>query len=194
MAKNGNGNGNGSTALAASFIVDMPLNGPALGFDPYAESFTWHDVLPSNYWNLDLLEEKATALGGNPIVTPARVRIQPVVDPDVPEAQQDMSPKIVLEFAENVPALVFNKTRCTLATKITGTANPARWAELLPQVELYAGAYRDMAAAMQILFRPVRQAQPAQPAQPARPAANGRSTRNSDNIIDGDKLNDDLFS
>lgn len=187
MAKKGNGNDNGSTALASTFIVDMPLNGPALGFDPYAESFTWHDVLPSNYWNLDLLEEKATALGGNPIVTPARVRIQPVVDPDVPEGQQDLSPKIVLEFAENVPALVFNKTRCTLATKITGTANPARWAELLPQVELYAGAYRDMAAAMQILFRPVQQAARPATATPARPA------RNSERIIDGDKLNDDLF-
>lgn len=185
MAKNGNG----SNALVTGFIVDMPLNGPALGFDPYAESFTWHDVLPSNYWNLDLLEEKAAALGGNPIVTPARVRIQPVVDPDVPEGQQDLSPKIVLEFAENVPALVFNKTRCTLATKITGTANPAKWAELLPPLELYAGAYRDMAAAMQILFRPLKQAASA----PAAAPTNGRAARNSERIIDGDKLNDDLF-
>jgi len=179
---------------AETFLVDMPLTAPALGFDPFAEGFSWHDVLPSNFWNLDLLEEKIVALGGNPVVTPARVVIKPVVDPEIDEDKQDLSPKIVMEFAENVPALVFNKTRCTLATKMTGTSNPARWAQMLPPLELYAGAYRDMAAAMQILFRPVRQAQPTQPAQPARPAANGRSTRNSENIIDGDKLNDDLFS
>lgn len=169
---------------AQTFVVDMPLDGAALGFDPMAESFSWRDVLPSNYWNLDILEEKVEALGGNPVVTPARVVIKPVEDPEVPEAQQDKSPKIVLEFVENVPALVFNKTRCTLATKLTGTPNPARWAELLPPLELYAGAYRDMAAAMQILFRPV--AGPGNGSGNGRPPVKGIPT-------DGDELNDDLF-
>lgn len=183
MAKK-NGNGNGQ--LTTTFVVDMP-SGEPLGFDPFAESFTWHDVLPSNYWNLDLLEEKAAALGGNPVVTPARVRIQPVVDPDVTEGQQDMSPKIVLEFVENVPALVFNKTRCTLATKIANTPNPALWAERLPRLELYAGAFREMASALQILFRPVA---------PARANGNGNGNgAGSDpaNVADVDQVNGDLF-
>lgn len=184
---------NNQLATAETFAVSMPLDGPALGFDPFAESFTWHDVLPSNFWNLDLLEEKTAALGGNPVVTPARIVIQTVVDPEVPEAQQDISPKIVLEFVENVPALVFNKTRCTLATKMTGTPNPAKWAEYLPPLELYAGAYRDMAAAMQILFRPA--------APVAKSNGNGRSNGtnhaadvpNSQRVVDGDALNEDLF-
>lgn len=160
-----------------SFVVAM--NGARLDFDPFAESFSWRDVLPSNYWNLDLLEEKQQALGGNPVVTPMRVVIKPVEDPEVPEAQQDNSPKIVLEFAENVPALVFNKTRCTLATKMTGTPNPAKWAALLPPLELYAGAFREMAAAVQILFRPadVGAASPKEPV----------------NEADIDQINDDLF-
>lgn len=142
-------------AVKETFVVEMPDSAPALGFDPNGEAFTWQDVLPSNYWNLDLLEEKVAALGGNPVVTPARVVIRPVVDPEVDEARQDLSPKIVLEFVENVPALVFNKTRCTLATKLTATPNPRLWAERLPPLELYAGAFREMASAMQILFRPV---------------------------------------
>lgn len=174
---------NKSLLPTETFVVAMPGDAP-LSFDPFAEGFTWHDVLPANYWNLDLLEEKAAALGGNPVVTPARIVIQTVVDPEVPEAQQDKSPKLVMEFVESVPALVMNKTRCTIATKLTGTPNPAKWAELLPILELYAGAYRDMAAAMQILFRPAR-------AEPAA-KANG-SGRRVTVPVDGDRLNEDLF-
>lgn len=151
-----------------SFIVSMPENAPALGFDPHADSFSWRDVLPSNYWNLDLLEERIAFMGGNPIVTPSAIVIKPVVDPEVAEDAQDQSPKIVLEFAENVPALVFNKTRCTLAQKLTGTPNPALWAERLPQLELYPGAYRDLANALQILFRPVATGEPAKPERKSR--------------------------
>lgn len=148
-------NRNINILTAETFVVAMPNDAAPLGFDPFNDGFTWHDVLPANYWNLDLLEEKATAMGGNPVVTPARIVIQTVVDPEVPEAQQDKTPKLVMEFVENVPSLVLNKTRCTLATKLAGTPNPAKWGELLPTLELYAGAYRDMAAALQILFRPV---------------------------------------
>lgn len=168
------------------FVVAMPDQAPALGFDPSAESFSWRDVLPSNYWNLDLLEEKVAVLGGNPILTPARIVIKPIEDPELPESAQDLTPRIVLEFAENVPALVFNKTRCMLATKLTGTPNPALWAERLPTIELYAGAYREMAAAMQILFRPVA-ASPnmADEAAPVEPVASETYTM--------EDANDDLF-
>jgi hypothetical protein len=183
---------NNQIVTAETFVVAMPNDAAPLGFDPFSDGFTWHDVLPANYWNLDLLEEKVAALGGNPVVTPARIVIQTVVDPEVPELQQDKSPKLVMEFVENVPALVMNKTRCTLATKLTGTPNPARWAKAMPALELYAGAYRDMAAAMQILFRPV--AAP-KPTAAAKPAANGKPVPNSKRGIptDGDALNDDLF-
>lgn len=136
------------------FAVDMPHNAPALGFDWTAATFSWRDVMPSNYWNLDLLDEKIADLGGNPIVTPRQIVIQPVLDPERDEKQQDLKPKIVLYFHENVPALVFNVTRCNLAARITGTRNPALWAARLPKLELYPGAEREFAAAMQILFRP----------------------------------------
>lgn len=154
MTKKDDGN---AVAVRPPFEVDMPDNAPPLGFDPGAESFSWRDVLPSNYWNLDLLDEKIAALGGNPVLTPARIVIKPVEDPEVPEALQDLSPRIVMEFAESAPALVFNKTRCTLMARITGTQNPARWIGNLGELrlELYAGAARDFSTAMQILFRPV---------------------------------------
>lgn len=161
-----------------TFVINMPA-GVELGFDPDSAAFSWRDVLPSNYWNLDLLEEKTAALGGNPVVTPKRIVIEPVVDPEVPEAAQDKSPKIVLEFTENVPALVFNKTRCMLATRMTGTTNPALWVERLPQLELYAGAYRDMAAAVQILFLPVTE-------RPVNGATRAKG-------VDIDDVNDELF-
>lgn len=180
---------NNAVEPVQTFVVDMPDNAPALGFDPMAESFSWRDVLPSNYWNLDLLEERVAILGGNPVVTPARIVIKVVEDPEVPEAQQDQSPKIVLEFVENVPALVFNKTRCTLATTMTGTPNPAKWAALMPPLELYAGAFREMASAMQILFRPTA-------GNGSAYAGNGNSKPipNSERGLgDADALNDDLF-
>jgi hypothetical protein len=164
---------NSTPAVRETFVVAMPDDAP-LGFDPFADGFTWQDVLPQNYMSLDWLESKVEALGGNPIVTPARIVIQPVIDPE--EKDPDLAPKIVMEFVENVPALVFNKTRCTLAQKLTGNPNPRRWAELLPALEIYAGAYRDMAVAMQILFRPVGQ-------QPRR-NGNGRATPHSDGEVD----------
>lgn len=177
------------------FAVEMPDDAPALGFDPQAESFSWHDVLPANYWNLDLLEAKAAILGGNPVLTPARIVIKPVVDPE--EKDPDLTPKIVLEFAEGGPALVFNKTRCVLATKLTGTPNPRAWADALPPLELYAGAYREMASAMQILFRPVAAA------ANGRGSSNGRGHESTDAEIEAamgtppaytmDNANDDLF-
>jgi hypothetical protein len=140
-----------------TFILQMPDDAPALGFDPNAETFSWRDVYPSNYWNLELLEERIELLGGNPVLTPAHIALKPVVDPELPEASQDKSPKLVLEFVENVPALVLNKTRCTIMSQLAGIHNPRRWLKALgdTRLELYPGAYREMASAMQILFRPV---------------------------------------
>jgi len=181
---------NNAVEPVKTFVVDMPDNAPALGFDPMAESFSWRDVLPSNYWNLDLLEERVAILGGNPVVTPARIVIKTVDDPEIDEDKQDRSPKIVLEFVENVPALVFNKTRCTLATQMTGTPNPAKWAALMPPLELYAGAFREMANAMQILFRPTVGTGSAY----AGKNGNGSAVPNSQRGVGGDDLNDDLFN
>ncbi|MBE2198484.1 MAG: hypothetical protein IAE79_07715 [Anaerolinea sp.] len=175
---------NRNILTAETFVVAMPNDAAPLGFDPFNDGFTWHDVLPANYWNLDLLEEKAAAMGGNPVVTPARIVIQTVVDPEVPEAQQDKTPKLVMEFVENVPSLVLNKTRCTLATQLTNTPNPAKWVGLLPRLELYAGAYRDMAAALQILFRPVTN---------GNGNGNGNGRRAAAPAAPVDSVNEDLF-
>lgn len=147
---------NSNSVVPRDFLVDMPNEAPALGIDPYSDTFSWRDVLPQNYINLDWLEEYTALLGGNPIATPARIVIKPVIDPE--ENDPDLTPKIVLEFEEaNIPALVMNRTRCTLMTKLAGTPNPARWVGNLAgmRLELYAGANRDFSASMQPLFRPV---------------------------------------
>lgn len=172
-------------AVAQTFEVAMPDDGPALGFDPNAESFNWREVLPSNFWSMDELEERRQQLGGWPVLTPGRVVIKPVYDPAEFEGravpQEELAPKIVLEFAESCPALVMNKSRCELATKITGTPNPARWASLLPALVLSVGVYNRKA---QIVFEPV-------PTNGAKRNGNGRKP-----LTDADdaRLNDDLFS
>jgi hypothetical protein len=144
-----------AVALPQTFTVDMPDNAPALGFDPAAESFNWREVLPSNYWSMDELEERRQQLGGWPVLTPARVVIKPVYDPAEWEGKEppasELAPKIVLEFAEASPALVMNKSRCEMASKMTGTPNPARWGELLPALVLVVGVYNRKA---QIVIEP----------------------------------------
>ena len=152
-----------------TYVVSIPDSSPATGIDLFSDTLSWRDIYPSNFWNLDLLDEKIEALGGNPVYTPARIVVQPVVDPELPEEAQDRSPKLVLEFEESVPALVLNKTRCLLMSKLAGSPNPQHWIERLggARLELYAGAYRDMASAMQILIRPVVGA------GEGKPAANG---------------------
>lgn len=170
---------------AQTFVVDMPNEAPPLGFDPSLDGFTWRDVLPQNYMNLDWLEEKAQQLGGNPVFTPARILIQPVIDPE--DKTPDLTPKLVMEFTERVPALVLNRTRCTILTKLAGMPNPARWLDNLAGIplEIYAGLDKDFSAAMQILFRPVA----------GKGNGSGKPVPNSQRGIptDGDALNDDLF-
>ena len=112
--------------------------------------------------------------------------VQPGINPEAKEP--DMSPRLVMEFVEAAPVLVLNKTRCTLAQKLTGTPNPRRWAELLPPLEIYAGANRDFSAAMQILFRPVAAA------DPRKGESKSRSSKRSDNGSAIDKANEDLFA
>lgn len=137
------------------FAVEMPDNAPPLGFDPAAAAFNWREVLPSNFWNMDELQERRDQLGGWPVLTPARVVIKPVYDPAEFDGKEPpaeaLTPKIVLEFAESAPALVFNKSRCEMATKLTGTPNPAKWAAKLPPLVLSVGVYNRKA---QIVIEP----------------------------------------
>lgn len=132
-----------------TFIVEMPDEAPALGFDPTAENFNWREVLPSNFWSMELLEEYQEQNGGWPSLTPARIVVKPVYDPSEFEGktvpQSELAPKIVLEFEESSPALVFNKSRCEMATKLTGTPNPARWAGLLPKLIVANGVFNKKA-------------------------------------------------
>jgi hypothetical protein len=181
-------NGKELAIKEGSFLVEMPDTAPVLGFDPMAENFNWREVLPSNYWNMEELEERKKQLGGWPVLTPARIVIKPVYDPAEWEGkavpQSELAPKIVLEFVESVPALVFNKTRCDLATQITGTPNPARWATLLPQLELIVGVYNKKA---QIGFEAV----PDWAAPKANDKANGKANGKAADVED---INDDLFA
>lgn len=133
------------------FVVAIDPKAPPLGFDPHADNWNWQDVLPDNYFNRDNIKAKSEVLGGWPVFTPKRVLLASVPNPE--EKKPDLSPKLVLEFEETPMQLVLNKTRCSLAAKLTGTVNPRQWAEKLPQLELYVGVDDDWATSEQVLFR-----------------------------------------
>ena len=145
-------NNNHAVATKESFVIEMPDNSPALGFDPMADNFDWTDVLPDNYWSMEALSERKEALGGWPALTPDRMVLQPVYDPTDDEDKRDMSPKLVMYFKESSPALVFNKSRCQMASQYTGTRNPRLWAERLSMIELRNDIYNNKA---QIVFEPI---------------------------------------
>lgn len=174
----------------ARFALEMPDRAPVLGFDINAETFNWRDVMPSNYWNMDELQERCDALGGWPVLNPARVVIKPVFDPAEWEGKEipasELAPKIVMEFEESAPALVFNKSRCDMVTKAVGTPDPRRWVELLGPVSLSVGVFNSKA---QIIIRPeTAQARPNSKARPANaPTRTGRP-------VTVDQINDELFS
>lgn len=129
--------------------VEMPAHIP-LGFNPNAEDFDWSEVYPANYWSLELLNEMKTAGKPDPVVTPHMVKFQPVYDPEHPPHMRDMRPKIVMYFKENVPALVMNKSRCQLASEMTGTRDPKQWVPALKlPIVLKKGEYNNR---LQIVF------------------------------------------
>lgn len=135
-----------------ALVLDMPDHAPPLGFDPMADGFDWSDVLPDNYWSMELVQARTAALGGAPIYTPSHVTVQPVFDPTMAEKDRDMTPKLVMYFVENAPGLVLNKSRCELATELTGSRNPAYWARSLGPIALEVGILNGKA---QIVFSPV---------------------------------------
>jgi len=136
---------------SVTFEIDMP-NPEALGFDPTLPSFDWAEVLPDNYWSMESLTARRKSLRGWPVLTPAKVTVQAVFDPQDPEDKRDMSPKLVLYFEESSPALVLNKSRCQQLSDITRTRNPAQWVSKLGQVVLENGIYNGKA---QICIMPV---------------------------------------
>ena len=146
---------NQSIATPKTFIVDMPNEAPPMSIDLYSDSLSWMDLLPSNYWNIDLANAKRDLLGGWPVLTVQSVIIKPVLDPELPDTKQDYSPKIVINFGPNQPELVCNKTRCKQIQEMTKTISPRRWGTLLAgkQVELYVGIERDMSRSEQLLIR-----------------------------------------
>ena len=180
-------NTNNQLATKPAFAVNLPDNAPIIGIDLHDmnQVLSWRDIMPSNYWSLDLLEEKVESLGGNPVLTPKEISFETILDPELPDdsPKQDLSPKIVLRFVEPSPALAFNKSRCMIATEITGTPDPRLWADRLPRIELYEGVYRKLSNSLQVLFRraPVENT----PTDPAPVAGNG-----TDSISD---LNEELF-
>lgn len=180
---------NDLTVINDRFVIAMPDNAPALGFDPNSDTFNWRDVMPSNYFSMEELTEMHDLMGGWPVYTPARVVIKPVYDPSEfegkPVPQSELAPKIVMEFEESAPALVFNKSRCDMATKATGTPDPRRWAELLGPVVLSVGVYNQKA---QVIIQPVQaQARPNAKTRPANaPTRTGRP-------VTVDQINDELF-
>lgn len=143
------GNIMGNLTVREQFAVDMPNDAPPLGFDPMAQSFSWQEVYPDNFWNEENIKARKEALGGWPVLTPKRMVVRPVVDPE--EKVPDLSPRLVMEFEEAVPALVFNKSRCQIAAKYSGSSNPARWVEKLGRIVLMWG---DWNKKPQLVFEP----------------------------------------
>ena len=135
-----------STAVVApaTFEIDMP-NPESLGFDHTAASFDWAEVLPDNYWSMEGLEARRKSLGGWPVLTPDKVVVQAVYDPQDAEDKRDMSPKLVMYFTESAPALVLNKSRCQMLSDQTKTRNPTQWVGRLGQVVLESGIYNGKA-------------------------------------------------
>lgn len=128
------------------FTVEMPNNAPPVAFDVNDPGFNWRMVMPSNFWSIDGLKERKAELGGWPVLTPARIVVKPVYDPsdyddNKPIPPQALTPKLVMEFAEASPALVLNKSRCEIATTLTGTSDPRQWAERLGPVMLLTDIY-----------------------------------------------------
>lgn len=128
------------------FALEMPDNAPPIAFDIADPGFNWRQVMPSNYWNRDELKQRKQELGGWPIYTPARMVVKPVYDPsdyeeNKPIPPHALAPKLVMEFAEACPALVMNKSRCEMATALTGTSDPRQWINKLGPVALSVGEY-----------------------------------------------------
>lgn len=132
--------------------VDMPNNAAPLGVDPFSADFRWDDILVDNYWSMEGVQKRYDETGEWPTFTPKMVAVQPVFDPQEEESKRDMTPKLVLYFVENAPGLVFNKSRCQLASDLTGTSNPGLWASRLGRIQLRAGVLNKKA---QIIFAQV---------------------------------------
>lgn len=174
------------------FALEMPDRAPAMGFDVNAETFNWRDVMPSNYFNMDDVMERKDRLGGWPVFTPARIVIKPVYDPSEWDGKEipasELIPKVVMEFEEHGPALVFNRTRCEQATEATGTPDPRRWAELIGPVSLVVGVFNKKA---QIGIVPVTAT--ARPNGKARPASAPTVTGRKLKAMSDGEISNELF-
>lgn len=109
------------------------------GMNVNGEGFSWADIYPDNYFNIEGLLSRARTVGGWPVFTISEVVIDRVVDPEAKEALQDKTPKIIVEFQETSTRLVMNKTRCRTMEALTGSPNPSQWGAVMPKVVLYVG-------------------------------------------------------
>jgi hypothetical protein len=109
------------------------------GMNVNDNSFSWTNIYPDNYFNLDGVASRARTIGGWPVFTISAVVIDRVVDPEAKEALQDKTPKIIVEFQETSTRLVMNKTRCRMMEALTGSPHPAQWGAVMPKIVLYVG-------------------------------------------------------
>lgn len=172
-------------AVPEVFGVEIAADAPPLGFDPFAPDFDYTVIYPQKYINQDWMDEWLQMTGGNPVATVSRILVKRVPNPEKGETElSNIPPDLVIEFSEaNIPALVMNKTRCSLATKLTGSRNPAAWAKALQGVklELYLGVNRDFSQGQQVLFRPI-------------PGQNGKASRKQSPEEFVKQANEDLFA
>lgn len=150
------------------------------------EVVEWNDLLPDNYFNADNLTAMKNRLGGWPVFTPSICKVKAVPNPE--EKNPDNSGKIVLSFEETSLELVFNKTRCTQAERLTRTKDYRRWADLLPKLVLFLGVDREFARSEQILFN----AAPDEDPTNGRRNGNGRKSNLPEDYT-AVQANEDLF-
>jgi len=140
-----------TTSAPAQVPAQVPANQPAnltpirvecpipQGMNVSSDGFSWSDVYPDNYFNIEGVLSRARTIGGWPVFTISAVVIDRVVDPEAKEALQDKTPKIIIELMETATRLVMNKTRCRTMEALTGSPNPAQWGAVMPKIVLYVG-------------------------------------------------------
>lgn len=109
-------------------INNVPDKAPAPQMDLTNPNLSYDDVLPSNYFSMEELEQWLEERNAESrILTVTGCTVEFVYDPEKGEASGDWKP--CLSFAETATMLVINKTRGMQMKKVTGSPFLKEWAK-----------------------------------------------------------------
>ena len=117
---------------------------PPAHFDPTALTFSWRDVFPDRFFNMDTLDAIRNNNRGHwPVFTPIQVAIIPMYNPSEGDgAILDAEWKPVMYFKETRTGWAINKTNCEAMERVTGTPNPLIWAKRINGLRLLNGVIK----------------------------------------------------